>query len=198
MTETTRTPDPRSAGISPTGNAATNPAANPAANSAANPATIPDAAHFGAWADFILGYTRVMRVVEKELRDAAGITFSQYDVLYNLSAAPEHRLSMAEIGESVLFSTGAVTNLVTVMVDRDLVDRVRADHDRRVVFAHITDHGHEVLLVATTVILGAVKREFTDLIEDDELEPVSRFFARLRSRDHALRQPPYDLPIELP
>jgi len=179
MTDTQRTPDPRSAStiLNPDGT-------NPAATSI----NIPDSAHFGAWADFILGYTRVMRVVEKELRDAAGITFSQYDVLYNLSAAPEQRLTMAEIGDSVLFSTGAVTNLVTVM----------ADHDRRVVFAHITEHGHEVLLVATNVILGAVKREFTDLIEDDELEPVSRFFARLRSRDHALRQPPYDLPVELP
>lgn len=160
--------------------------------------TLPDAAHFAAWADFLLGYTRVMRVVEKELRDGAGINFSQYDVLFNLGAADDKKLAMAQIGESVLFSTGSVTNLVSGMVSRGLVDRARAEHDRRVVFAHLTESGAELLVAATEIILTAVKREFTDLIHDDELEPVTAFFARLRATDRVLRRAPYDLPVKLP
>ncbi|WP_213816319.1 MarR family winged helix-turn-helix transcriptional regulator [Glaciihabitans sp. dw_435] len=164
---------------------------------AEQPPTAPDAAHFAVWADFVLAHTRIMRLIERALRADPGVTWSQYDLLYNLMSAPEQTMTVGEISASLLYSSGSTSNLITSMGKLGLVDRTTSQSDRRVIQTSITDAGRELFTRATSVVLRISKDEFTDFLGADEFVPVAAFMARLRTRDSHLRHPPYDLPIDL-
>jgi DNA-binding MarR family transcriptional regulator len=154
----------------------------------------PDAAHFAVWADFVLAHTRIMRRIEDVLRSEIGISWAQYDLLYNLNAADGGRLSIGAVSQSLLYSSGSASNLVASMVAAQLVDRERSEADRRSFLISATPEGRARFTTATTLVLEIVARDFTSRIADDELLPVSQFLARLRTADDGLRRPPYDLP----
>jgi DNA-binding MarR family transcriptional regulator len=154
----------------------------------------PDAAHFAVWADFVLAHTRIMRRIEDALRSEVGITWAQYDLLYNLNAADGGRLSIGAVSRSLLYSSGSASNLVSSMVAAQLVDRERSEVDRRSFLISATPDGRERFTRATTLVLEIVESDFTSRIASDELLPLASFLARLRSDDDGLRRPPYDLP----
>ena len=148
---------------------------------------------FAVWADFVLAHTHVMRAVETDLRRECGLSFTQYDVLYNLHAAPDG-LTVSQVGTALLYSSGSVTNLLNRMEQLGLVHRTRAVHDRRVSRTTTSPDGEVLFARATDVVLAAVAREFTRFLHDSEVAPVAAFLARVRAQDQALRQPPYDRP----
>lgn len=166
-------------------------------SAADQPENAPDAAHFAVWADFVLAHTRIMRLIERALRADPGVTWSQYDLLYNLTSAPEQTMTVGEISASLLYSSGSTSNLITSMAKAGLVDRTTSETDRRVIQTRITDTGRLMFARATAVVLEISKNEFTDLLEAEEFMPVAAFMARLRNRDSHLRRPPYDLPVDL-
>lgn len=157
-----------------------------------------DAAHFAVWADFVLAYARIMRLIERGLRGECGLTWSQYDVLYNLNAAPEGRLSVSELSRTLLYSSGSASNLMTGMERAGLVERERSHTDRRVSEIRMTPAGRSTFEAATALVLALVGEEFAAQLEPEELPAVAAFLQRVRARDPQLRRPPYDLPVDLP
>lgn len=158
---------------------------------------LPDAENFAVWADFVLAHTRVMRAVERALKSEQSITWAQYDLLYNLSTAPSHALSVSAVSRTLLYSSGSASNLVTSMVKAGLVERQRSATDRRSILITPTASGSSTFLAATTLVLEVVQREFAEHLSPAELGPVGAFLARVRDQDESLRRPPYDLPVEL-
>ncbi|MDO9398552.1 MAG: MarR family transcriptional regulator [Herbiconiux sp.] len=155
------------------------------------------AAEFAVWADFVLAYTRIMRLVERRLRTGTGLTWSQYDVLYNLNAEPGGRLSVSALSRTLLYSSGSASNLITGMERSQLVLRERAADDRRVSEIRMSDSGRAAFDAATTLVLDVVREEFADQLGPAELPAVAAFLQRVRERDPQLRRPPYDLPVDL-
>lgn len=155
-----------------------------------------DTAHFAVWADFVLGYTRVMHEVEKGLRTATGLTWAQYDVLYNLNAQNDG-LSVGDLSRTLLYSSGSASNLIRGMVTAGLVERTRSQKDGRVALISATPEGARLFGQATRLVLDTVRDEFAAELLPEELPAVAAFLERLRARDPLLRRPPYDLPVEL-
>ncbi|EQD26357.1 MarR family transcriptional regulator, partial [mine drainage metagenome] len=55
-----------------------------------------------AWQAFLQAHTVVTRVLERELVAAQGLPLAEYDVLFQLSTAPQGRLRMAQLADRVL------------------------------------------------------------------------------------------------
>ncbi|TAJ49790.1 MAG: MarR family transcriptional regulator [Herbiconiux sp.] len=155
-----------------------------------------DRAQFGVWADFVLGYTRVMHEVEKGLRATTGLTWAQYDVLYNLNAQNDG-LSVGDLSRTLLYSSGSASNLIRGMVTAGLVERSRSQSDGRVALISVTREGIRLFDRATALVLQTVRDEFAVELVADEMPAVAAFLSRLRARDPNLRRPPYDLPAGL-
>ncbi|WP_066040229.1 MarR family winged helix-turn-helix transcriptional regulator [Herbiconiux solani] len=157
-----------------------------------------DTAHFEVWADFVLGYTRVMRLIEKRLRATAGLTWAQYDVLYNLNNGPGEGLSVTGLSRTLLYSSGSASNLVGSMEKAGLVDREQSSSDRRVSLIRTTEKGRSAFEAATVAVLEVVRDEFAAPLTDAELPAVAAFLRRIREADPNLARPPYNLPVTLP
>ena len=84
---------------------------------------------------------RLLEPWEKFLKTTAGLTSSQYNVLRILRGSHPTRLPCSEISERMIARDPDVTRLVDRLGASGLVERVRAEHDRRVVEVGITPKG---------------------------------------------------------
>jgi DNA-binding MarR family transcriptional regulator len=132
-----------------------------------------------AWTDFVLSYNQLMGVLEREMQAGADITLSQYDVLLRLAEAPAGRLTMSDLADAVLYSTGGLTRLFERMRRAGLVLREPSQEDRRVIYAALTDAGAQRLQAASAVHLDGVRRHFGALLPDGEAGTVAAFLGRL-------------------
>ncbi len=88
---------------------------------------------------------RLVEPWEKFLKDRAGLTTSQYNVLRILRGSHPTRLACSEISERMIARDPDVTRLVDRLSAGGLVERVRAERDRRVVEVGITPKGIAVV-----------------------------------------------------
>ena len=84
-----------------------------------------------AWRAFLLTYSRVMRTLEQEMQESEGLALSWYDILAHLDDAPEGRIRMQFLADSILLSRSGLTRLIDRMVEAGLVTRENCPEDRR-------------------------------------------------------------------
>lgn len=78
--------------------------------------------------------------VEAQLK-TFGLTGTQYNALRILRGAGPDGLPCQEIGERMITHDPDITRLLNRLEERGLVERTRAKHDRRVIYARITRDG---------------------------------------------------------
>lgn len=137
-----------------------------------------DGERLHAWTQMLEGHTRVMRLLERELKAEHDLGLSEYDVLHRLQDAEEHCLRMSELAEALLYSTGGLTRLVDRMEKRGFVERATFAADRRVTRVAITDQGRDALRRASGTHLRGLQRHFGSQLREEELPAVSSFLTR--------------------
>ncbi|QQE77055.1 MarR family winged helix-turn-helix transcriptional regulator [Alicyclobacillus sp. SO9] len=91
--------------------------------------------------DVMARLQRVMHV--RSLVKKFGLTSSQMFILRYLARCGQAKSS--DIGKIVGLSPGAVTQVTDEMIRLRLVDRVRSEEDRRVVYVSLTDEGKDTV-----------------------------------------------------
>ncbi|HXF71662.1 MAG TPA: MarR family transcriptional regulator [Actinomycetota bacterium] len=117
--------------------------------------------------------------VGEELEREAGLPLTWYDVLARLDAAPDGRLPMHELADSVLFSKSGLTRLVDRMAEAGLVRRVACPTDRRVTNAEITPRGRRRLTAATPVLLASLERRLWRHLPREDLDELRAVLLRV-------------------
>jgi DNA-binding MarR family transcriptional regulator len=120
-----------------------------------------DDAGLRAWRAMLLAYNAAMRAIDLELARADTIPLTWYDVLLELRGAPDGRLQMQELGRRVVLSRTRVSRLVDDMAQHGLVDKVRDEADRRVVWATITPDGVRALRSTAPLYLRGIENHFS-------------------------------------
>lgn len=111
-----------------------------------------------------------------------GITHDQYNVLRILRGAYPGGHARYEIGSRLIDRSPDVTRLLDRLSRRGLVRRYRADGDRRLSLARITDRGLQLLGRLETPILSA-QEEFTSALSDIARRQLAGVCGRLIPRD---------------
>jgi DNA-binding MarR family transcriptional regulator len=133
-----------------------------------------DEDRLSAWQAFLRAHATIRAVLEDELLAERGLALTVYDVLVQLSDAPEGRLRMQELASRLLFSRSGVTRLVDRMEREDLVRREPCLDDRRGTFAVITDPGRRRLRDASGVHLRGVIEHFGSPLDDHDVVALRR------------------------
>jgi DNA-binding MarR family transcriptional regulator len=109
-------------------------------------------------ADRMAAVTSVMRVqqlllsrVEDTLKPY-GLTFAAYEALRLLAFSRRGALPMGKMGERLMVHPASVTNAITRLEHRGLVERRLSPDDRRVVLATITPDGQALVREATEAL----------------------------------------------
>lgn len=122
-----------------------------------------------AWVAFLTAHARVVAEVSKELEDACGISLVWFDVLFQLSVAPEGRRRMHELARALLLSKSGLTRLVDRIESAGLVARAAVPGDRRSLHVELTPAGRRLQDKARPIVQGSVADRFGRYLGDGEL-----------------------------
>jgi DNA-binding MarR family transcriptional regulator len=96
------------------------------------------------WAELESQHARVREALEHALQRQHRLSLSEYEVLSRLAQAPEGHRRIQELAEEIHLSQSALSRLVQRLEDDGYVQRAVCDHDRRGVFACITESGRKL------------------------------------------------------
>ncbi|MER8184796.1 MarR family transcriptional regulator [Kitasatospora sp. NPDC094015] len=126
-----------------------------------------------AWRGFVAATNLVARHVERQLKDDAGLSHTQYEILVQLSAAPDGALRMTDLADRLVTSKSGLTYQVTQLEKAGLVTRRSCASDVRGVFAEITDQGWETLRTAAPGHVAAVREALIDILTPEQQAAVA-------------------------
>ncbi|MDQ5835009.1 MAG: MarR family winged helix-turn-helix transcriptional regulator [Actinomycetota bacterium] len=125
------------------------------------------------WRRFLRAHYHLIRLLDGDLRDAHGMTISEYDVLLQLSMAKSRRLRMRDLANATLFSPSGLTRLCERLEARGLVTREPAADDQRGTIAVLTATGGKRLRAAAPTHLRGIRERFISRVPDDEVQGLS-------------------------
>lgn len=135
--------------------------------------------HVAGFLNLCFARSLLEETLDRQLRNAAGITFAQHEVLYRLSLAPGGRLRMAGLADMLLASKSGCSRLVDRMTASGLVTRESSSTDRRLVFAVLTTAGRSTLVRSAPVFLTGVTSAFGEVLDRDDHEMLRRILQKL-------------------
>lgn len=114
------------------------------------------------WRTFVRAMLVIPRLLDGELLASQGLNLAEYTVLVHLSEAPDRSMRMGELANSVSITTGGLTRVVERLSAQKLVERVRAEGDKRGQVAVLTDSGLTRLVQAWPTHLQGVREHVID------------------------------------
>ncbi len=132
-----------------------------------------------AWSGFIRAHASIIKELDAELQAAHGLPLSSFDVLVQLSLAPEGRMQMFELADAVHLSRSGLTRMVDRLEREGLLQRRRGERDPRQVFAAITERGLKRLAETTPTHLEGVRERFLDRLSRGQLQQLARIWGQL-------------------
>jgi DNA-binding MarR family transcriptional regulator len=142
------------------------------------------------FAALVRAHAMVTRRLSAQLSAEHGLTLSDYEVLLRLARAPDRRMRRVDLAEQVLLTASGVTRLLDGLERSGFVERAACASDRRVVYAVLTDEGHEKLRAASGSHLAQIDALFRERLDDDELSGLTTLLGRLDDGDNEDCSPP--------
>ena len=135
-----------------------------------------------AWINFLRAHAAVTRRFNAELLATHGLTINDFDVLAQLSRAPEQALKRVELVEHVLLTPSGITRLLKGLEEAGFVATKPCAEDARVMYAVLTPKGKKKLEEARTTHVASVRALFSERFDKDELEALASLLERLPQR----------------
>jgi DNA-binding MarR family transcriptional regulator len=132
-----------------------------------------------AWTGLVRVHERVMHELDGELQRAHGLSLAEFDVLLQLSEAPERRMRMADLADAVLLTRSGVSRLVDRLEADGFVERARCPSDARGLNASLTDAGAERLAQAAVTHLAGLRARFTDRLSAEDVARLESIWEQL-------------------
>jgi DNA-binding MarR family transcriptional regulator len=95
------------------------------------------------WSELESEHARVREAMEHALQREHRLSLSEYEVLRRLVDDPKGHRRIQELAEEIHLSQSALSRLVQRLEDDGYVCRTMCDHDRRGVYACVTDAGRK-------------------------------------------------------
>jgi DNA-binding MarR family transcriptional regulator len=122
-----------------------------------------------AWRALSRAVLIIPRLLDADLRSAEGLNMTEYNVLMNLSEAPDRALRMTELANYASLTVSGLTRVIERLNRDGLVTRVRSDTDGRGQLAVLTDAGFRRLQQAWPTHLASARRHVMDHLQGIDL-----------------------------
>ncbi|MBB4664503.1 DNA-binding MarR family transcriptional regulator [Conexibacter arvalis] len=143
----------------------------------AAPPLCPD--ELAAWKGLLRVHASLMKALDAELESAHRLPLTSYEVLIQLADAPERRMRMCDLADSVLLSRSGMSRLVDRLERDGLLERAACANDARGSFAVITPAGLELLDEARPTHHEGIRRRFLAHFSEQELEQLGSLWTRV-------------------
>ena len=137
-------------------------------------------AEMEAWRAYLLTSRRLMELLEQAL-DGHDLSMADYEVLAQLSDAPERRMRMSELAQAALLSRSRLSHRMKVMEQAGLIRKEECPDDRRGAFAVMTEKGLQAIVAAAPDHVASVRRAFTDVLSPADQAVIARSFTTIQN-----------------
>ena len=142
-----------------------------------------------AWRATIRLSQLLLRQLDRDL-NAHGLNGHDYEILVELSEAPDQRLRMTELADATSQSRSRLSHQISRMENRGLVRRDDCEGDKRGTFAVLTTEGLAAIQRVAPDHVENVRRHFIDRLSPRQLEetrdafaPIVEYLRKIRDRD---------------
>jgi DNA-binding MarR family transcriptional regulator len=125
-----------------------------------------------AWRAYIRLAQLLMRQLDRDLHPF-GLSMHDYEILVELSEAPQRRMRMTELADRTAQSRSRLSHQINRMEARDLVGREHCEGDKRGTFAVLTQHGAAMISQVAPHHVASVRRHFIDQLGQLELSALT-------------------------
>ena len=132
-----------------------------------------------AWEALFRAQVAVVRQLGSEF-PVHGLSLKEYDVLFNLSRQPEHRLRIRDLHRHLLLTQPSVSRMVDRLVARGLVSKEADPGDGRGTIVCLTDAGLDAFRRAAAVHTASIHRVVGSTLSREELETLAALSDKLR------------------
>jgi DNA-binding MarR family transcriptional regulator len=126
-----------------------------------------------AWQVFLAAGALLDRRLDQQLRQEAGLSHVQYEILVRLAAAPGGELRMTDLAGSLYTTKSGLTYQITQLEKAGLVRRGAWPGDVRGVVAVLTDTGRQRLAQAAPGHVAAVRRLLIDVLTAEQVSAMA-------------------------
>ena len=119
-------------------------------------------AEMKAWRRYIIASRRLLEALDSDL-DSHELSMADYEVLAQLSDAPDRRMRMSELAEALRIDPSTLTRGVQRLERSGLAQRTPSSADGRVVEVSLTSEGervHQVLVERRTELMTHILRSY--------------------------------------
>jgi DNA-binding MarR family transcriptional regulator len=126
------------------------------------------AAEQETWRSFVAGSLAFFAAVDAQLQRDSGMPLAYYEILVQLSEAPEQALRMSQLAGATATSKSRVSHAVARLQERGWVRRTDCPTDRRGQIAQLTEEGYAVLAAAAPGHVEQVRRTLFDVLSPEQ------------------------------
>lgn len=112
--------------------------------------------------------SKLRKVLGAELEAACELPLVWFEVLVRIVRSSDARLTMSEVAEQTVHTSGGTTRLVDRIEEAGLVRRASCPNDRRTIYVEITTEGEVLLEKATAVHLAHLEAHLTSRLDASE------------------------------
>ncbi len=142
-----------------------------------------------AWRATVQLSQLLLRQLDRDLT-AHGLSGRDYEIMVELSEAPEHRLRMTDLADATSQSRSRLSHQITRMEKRGLVRRDDCEGDKRGTFAVLTKAGFDAIERVAPYHVEQVRRHYIDRLTAQQQEeirsafqPIVDYLRKIRDRD---------------
>ena len=131
-----------------------------------------------AWRRYIVASRRLIEALDTDL-DRHDLSMADYEILAQLSDAPDRRMRMAELAEIAMLSRSRLSHRMKVMEEAGWVRREACPDDKRGFFAVMTNKGWKAIVAAAPDHVASVRSRFVDKLSKADQIVLAEIFERV-------------------
>jgi DNA-binding MarR family transcriptional regulator len=133
-----------------------------------------------AWESLFRAQVTVLRQLGREF-PTGEISFTEYDVLFNLSRQEGRRLRIRDLSRHLLLTQPSVSRMVDRLVAKGLVTKESDPEDGRGTFVCLTDDGYALYRRVAVSHARSIERHLGSALSADELHALRALTERIRT-----------------
>jgi DNA-binding MarR family transcriptional regulator len=137
-----------------------------------------------AWRGLVQMSSQLDARLNRQLQETFALSLTDYHVLVALSEAPEGRLRVYQIAETLDWEQSRLSHHLGRMQRRELVDRQECRTDGRGAFVVLTEAGREAIERAAPAHVEAVQALVFDGLGADDLAALTKLTRHVLARLH--------------
>lgn len=135
-------------------------------------------AEMRAWLAYVTTSVDLQRAIERDL-EPFGLDGGDYQLLAMLSDAPDRRMKMCDLADTLRLSRSGLTRRMEGVLRKKIVARVQSDGDKRVAYAVMTDKGMDLLRKVAPHHVDSVRHHMIDRLNDAEIRALATAFEKI-------------------